>query len=318
MPSTTSNLSRRRAVSAAMALFGLGVGGLLTPITATAAGGALPESGSSTHTIMVNGVQRSYIMSIPAGYTGRHPKAVIFAFHGHNQTNTQMEKYTDFDARNAIIVYHQGRNGRDGESAWESAPYASTNDGDQDTAMTLRILARLKREYAVDPNRVFAVGKSNGGGFATKLGCTHPDVFAAVASVAGAYYPHTHSGCSTQPLPYLEIHGQADTVIPYDGDTKNDNELLGARAMAETYAQRDHCSSPPRATPAAPGVTRFEWECAGTTLVEHVRVRDGGHTWPGAPAGSHSGPGHVNTGVSATSLIWDFFSSHPKTLTRTR
>ena len=310
--------SRRNVIAGAAALLGGGVSGLLTPQAATAASPAPAASSSSTHTITVDGVQRSYIMSIPAGYTGRHPKPVIFAFHGHNQTNTQMQVYTRLDECNAIIIYPQGRDGTDGESAWESAPYASTNGGDQDTAMTLHILARLKRNYAVDSDRIFALGKSNGGGFATKLGCTHPDVFAAVASVAGAYYPHTHSDCSTQPLPYLEIHGQQDTVIPYEGGTKNGRELLGARAMAETYASRDHCSPSPKVTTLTSSVTVFEWSREGTMLVEHARVRDGGHTWPGAPQGSRSGPGHVNTSVDATSLIWDFFTSHPKTPSRTR
>ena len=67
--------------------------------------------------------------------------------------------------------------------------------------------------YNVDHDRIYAVGMSNGGGFAALLGCRMPEQFRAIASVAGAYYPGTYEGCAEGPVAFLEIHGGKDGVI---------------------------------------------------------------------------------------------------------
>ncbi|MGV0336088.1 PHB depolymerase family esterase [Corynebacterium kroppenstedtii] len=100
---------------------------------------------------------------------------MIFAFHGHSQNAALMEKYTDLDRLPALVVYPQGEKDKSGtQRAWESVPYATTNGGDKDSQLVRDILAQLDRKYRIDHTRIYATGKSNGGGFAAKLACTMP------------------------------------------------------------------------------------------------------------------------------------------------
>ena len=197
---------------------------------------------SSVITIKSGGLTRSYRLSVPHTDASTAPLPVIFAFHGHSQNAALMEKYTDLDRLPALVVYPQGEKDKSGtQRAWESAPYATTNDGDKDSQLVRDILAQLGRKYHVDHTRIYATGKSNGGGFAAKLACTMPETFAAVAPVAGAYYPATHTSCTAgsaqnSNVSVMEIHGVKDGTMHYDGGTSHGEHYIAAPELAGTFA----------------------------------------------------------------------------------
>jgi len=63
----------------------------------------------------------------------------------------------------------------------------------------------------------FPTGKSDSGGFAALLACEAADRFAAIAPVAGAFYP-VSGGCRpVRPVSILEFHGTADSDVPITG-----------------------------------------------------------------------------------------------------
>ena len=53
-----------------------------------------------------------------------------------------------------------------------------------DVSFVRDLIAKLSRDYAVDPRRIYAIGMSKGGMLAYHLACQMSDVFAAVAAVA--------------------------------------------------------------------------------------------------------------------------------------
>jgi polyhydroxybutyrate depolymerase len=74
----------------------------------------------------------------------------------------------------------------------------------------------LTAQYGIPRGRVFATGLSAGGFMATRLGCQRADVVSAIAPVAGTLasgYPCAPS----QPVSVLEVHGNADPVVPFNG-----------------------------------------------------------------------------------------------------
>jgi polyhydroxybutyrate depolymerase len=83
-----------------------------------------------------------------------------------------------------------------------------------DDARYLRgLLDRVLASFPVDRRRVYVIGHSNGGNMAYRLACVASDVLAAVISFAGSTERH---GCRpTRPLSLLQIHGDADPVVPY-------------------------------------------------------------------------------------------------------
>jgi polyhydroxybutyrate depolymerase len=54
-------------------------------------------------------------------------------------------------------------------------------------------------------------------------------------------------------------------------------------------------------------VTGIEWPaCAPGTVVEHYRISDGGHTWPGSSP--EPTLGFTTQTIDANVVIWNFFS----------
>ena len=52
-------------------------------------------------------------------------------------------------------------------------------------------------------------------------------------------------------------------------------------------------------------------DCAQNAEVVSYKVSDGGHTWPGTSA-DLSALGITTQEISASELMWEFFTAHPK------
>src|SRR3954453_1305823 len=96
-----------------------------------------------------------------------------------------------------------------------------------------------------DNRRVSITGGCNRAGLTAGAGCKRPDLFAAVVPVAAGYK-------ALDPCPaaaranFLDIHGTADTVVPYNGVPPL-RKGSGPRFTAR-WARRAGCSTTPHAT----------------------------------------------------------------------
>lgn len=261
---------------------------------------------SDKYELTDQGRERSYILHLPDGYSGRDDWPLIVAFHGRGGTGTELEGYSGLSTVPAVVAYPNGELGTgDGyRRAWQGAPYAPP--GIDDVAFTSVLLDRLQADWCVDPDRSYATGKSNGGGLTGLLACRLPDRFAAVAIVAGAFYPAATEGCDDAgPMPIMIIHGTGDATIPYDGDA--DRGLPAIPALVEAWADRNACRTGPTTRTVGTDVTISRWgRCAAD--VEQVAVTGGGHVWPDARA--YSGGGYLTRTVAAQDLAWQFFRRH--------
>ncbi|MFF2148705.1 alpha/beta hydrolase family esterase [Kitasatospora sp. NPDC058190] len=262
---------------------------------------------TATLALTSGGQQRSYLVHVPAGYRSADRTPLVLAFHGSGESDTQIESYSGLSALDAIVLYPEGTIGTNGETSWEGAPYSS---GVDDVRFVQDLLARTQQQFCVDQGRIYATGKSNGGGFTALLACRLPRRIAAFAPVAGAYYPETTQGCRTSPpVPMLEFHGTADPVIHYDGGTSHGEQYPSIAQWLSTWTDKDRCSAENRRSIGS-DVVEFDWTpCVRGTEVTHYQVIGGGHTWPGAVA--PSGPGHTTQTISATAVMWEFFTRHP-------
>jgi beta-keto acid cleavage enzyme len=101
-------------------------------------------------TIMSGGVQRSYLLHVPAGYRAGEDYPLILAFHGRGETPALLESYSDLDSLPAIIVYPRGLPGTGGELSWEGTPYAAA--GVNDVAFTAEVINAVEQRLRVDPS----------------------------------------------------------------------------------------------------------------------------------------------------------------------
>jgi polyhydroxybutyrate depolymerase len=263
--------------------------------------------GTTTSRSLTSGSrERSYLLHVPSGYGAGQKLPLAIAFHGRGQTDQMIENYTGLDSLPAIIAYSQGTDTGHGELGWQGAPYSAP--GVDDVRFTHDLIDTLRRELCVDPQRIYATGKSNGAGFVGLLGCRLSTMLAAVAPDAGAFY-RTDTPCTPQrQVPVLDFHGTADPVIPYTGN--RERQLPPIPEWLTDWARRDGCTTGPAQFFRNNDVTGEQWTgCHDNSTVQHYRIDGGGHTWPGATA--PSGPGNTTHTISATQLIWQFFTAHP-------
>ncbi|QKT07659.1 prolyl oligopeptidase family serine peptidase [Gordonia sp. X0973] len=307
-------LSRRLALSAGvLATVGLVGGSAVQQVLAAPQVVASPAAGcvgsahlsagsSSTRTLEVNGVSRTFHIHVPSGYSPAAAEPLIIAFHGRGEQAKSFEHYSQLSRLPAIVAYPEGLRSATGPKSWESAPYA--NPAADDVAFTRAMIRQIRSQACVDGSRIFAVGRSNGGGLVNLLACQLPGQFAAVAMVSAAFYPQSERGCGqARPVSRIEFHGTHDAIVPYGGEVKFGSQLPAIPAWLDEWAARSHCR-PPTERKIADGATRIDWFfCQPGTMMSHIRIDGGTHRWPGSSGALWRPSNHIN----AAALIWQFF-----------
>ena len=292
------------------------------PASPSAGCGTEQKPGNDEKTISTADGERSYRINIPRDYELETPLPLVLGFHGNGSDGAEFQNYTGLPTLPAITVFPDGDEG-DGKRSWQGAPYAS---GADDVAFVADLLDSIESEHCIDLNRVYATGKSNGGGMVSVLACNLRDRFSAFAPVAGAYYPQSTEGCDySTPTPMLAIHGTGDATMHYEGGHRQGEDYPGVREWIQPWAEASGCTKTTDRQVGRKGedVVRTQWTLCSegdeggrspgkpgrSAAVELYSVADGGHVWPGEVV--YSGGGYATKGFSATDTIWDFFLNHP-------
>jgi polyhydroxybutyrate depolymerase len=257
--------------------------------------------------------KRRYLVYTPASYAGQPQKAfpVVFNFHGSGMSMAEQMLYTQMnraaDRHQFIVVYPSGI-----KQDWNVGFGMSYLDGSDDIGFTEALLAKLKQDYRVDGQRVYATGLSRGGFFALRVAAELPQLFAAVASVGGPM-PEPVAQHHSKPgeVGVLLVHGTADQVVAYGGkpggywsaeDTYG--YWLKQNGLAAAGASRRVIDND-----AGDG-TEVVWleQGNGRQSVALATVKEGGHTWPGADPFNVGLPiGKTSRDMDANEVIWQFF-----------
>jgi polyhydroxybutyrate depolymerase len=213
-----------------------------------------------------------------------------------------MESYTGFSGladRYGFIAAYPNSFG----TYWNSNGVRTLPD---DVRYLGRLITYLKQRLCVDPDRVFLAGVSNGGGMAALAACRLSTEVSAFASVAGGY--DGQPPCRPQrPESVLEIHGTADPVVPYFGQTRR-RTADGLPPFVNDWVARDRCRGRPAVRAFARYATEFSWgRCVAAVRVEHIRIAGGRHQWPGADPPD---PGPPSTFCGACA-VWSFLAAVP-------
>lgn len=287
-----------------------------------------PKGTVTTRTIRTaDGRTRSYRLFVPEG--GRGVAPLLVALHGGLGSGAQFEQNSGFDGlatSNAFLVAYPdgvGRlaDGSGGARTWNGGdccgPAASRHV--DDVAFLRALVKDVTSAYAVDPNRIYAAGHSNGGIMALRLACEASDVFAAVGVQSSALGVAT---CAPpNPVSLLQIHGTADTNVPLAGG--RGSGLAGvdfrpAQQAATTLAAADGCGADPTTTDDSvnPDLQLATWSgCSASTAVEFLTVVGANHAWMGHPPSSALAERVVGTpypGLDSSRAIWSFLAAHPR------
>lgn len=254
---------------------------------------------TSSRTVVVDGSKHSYLLHVPAGYDKDGPAPLVLNFHGfmsNPETQNSASGFVGISDREGFILATP-----DGGIGWRFVESAR----DANTAFVRELVASLRADLCVDPKRIYAAGKSQGGFMSSWLGCKAPELFAAVAAVSGMYEPPV--GCA--PIPLIEFHGSADSTVPFGG-----GHILvlgnfpGAVAVMDEWARVNGCEGSPQIEQVTPHVRRATYQDCKAATVQYLT--DAGHTWPGSPV--KEGDKTTPADLPASQLIWEFFKANTK------
>jgi polyhydroxybutyrate depolymerase len=271
----------------------------------------LPAGMSGAGSLTSGGLRRTYWLHIPVGYRPNQLYPLVLNFHGHGSIARLQELVTGFsalaDRMGFIVVYPQGAAPRGGTYGWASG--GPNRPDTNDVLFVSDLLNQLQSHLCIDPDRIYATGFSNGGGFTSVLACKMALRIAAFASVSGSYYP-VAGGCAPgRPVSILEFHGTADRTVPYGGRAQLGE--LSTLVWLQRWAARDGCVPTVRQSLTKPAITELEWAgCQDNAVVVHYRLNGGIHVWPGGARTLRLLP-FSDQAINATQVIWDFFAAHP-------
>jgi len=160
---------------------------------------------------------------VPQGWDGGKSWPLIILLHGYAANGTVQNIYLGMSQRvtsfGFVLVVPEGTPSKTGKQFW-NATNACCNFDDQkiDDVGYLRDLIGLAiTNLAIDSERVYVIGHSNGGFMGYRMACEAADLVAGVASIAGAVTQTASECASSRPVNALQIHGTADAVIAFEG-----------------------------------------------------------------------------------------------------
>ncbi len=191
---------------------------------------------------------------MPTSYDASTPAPLLIVLHGYTGSGASIRSYFGLDdaaqSKGVIVVYPDGTRNAGGTSFW-NATDACCGFGQtavDDSAYLMAVVDKVQRDYRVDPKRVFFAGHSNGGFMSYRMACEYPDRVAAIVSLAGATFADAKACTPMQPVSVAQVHGTNDATISYTGGQIVGHPYPSAAITTETWADYDHCGSPPSVT----------------------------------------------------------------------
>jgi polyhydroxybutyrate depolymerase len=257
---------------------------------------------------------RPYTLKIPTSYDAAKPTPLLVLLHGYSASGYLEDAYFGFsgtaEAKGFLYAYADGTKDSQNKQFWNATDGCCNFDKStvDDVAYIGAIMDDVSARYNVDKKRIYVVGHSNGGFTAHRLACDLAPRVAAIVSLAGETWLDATKCNPSEPVSVLDVHGDADDTILYDGGSTSSGAYPSEQQTLATWAGKDHCTG----ALAATGETLdIDTKLAGAeTVVEK---------YAGCPAGidvarwTIQGGGHLPSLASSWGpLVFGFLSDHPK------
>ncbi len=191
--------------------------------------------------ISVDGLERKFLLFVPAGASRALP--VVVVLHGGGSNAVQMERYTQFDElaqREGFIAVYPDAVAGNWNDGRKNNFIKSQRENIDDVKFIRAVVDEVAKEHAIDRSRVFVTGISNGGIMSHRLACEASDLVTAIAPVAGAMTPEmTEKFRPEQPVSILMIHGDGDPIVPIAG---GDIRIAKGQSRGRIIAAQDSLS----------------------------------------------------------------------------
>lgn len=236
--------------------------------------------------------ERPAQLVLPNDYDGVTAFPAVVLLHGYGANGGAQDLYFGLSRAARVegfyVVIPDGTVDSGGRRFWNATPaccdFAGT--GVDDVAYLTGLLDELEATVPVADGQVFFLGHSNGGFMSYRMGCERADRVAAFVSLAGSDFATDTECVPSQPVSVLQIHGDADETVAYDGGTLGGSDLFpSAPDVVARWATRAGCDGTTvdgdmldlDGTLAGAETETLRYESGCTAGAELWTIRGGGH-----------------------------------------
>ncbi|MEC7501021.1 MAG: hypothetical protein VX970_04755, partial [Planctomycetota bacterium] len=198
-------------------------------------------------------IRREVLIHAPRSLDTSNRYPILFALHGNGGRHSSfLRPLQPFVDRGAFVgIYPQGY-----RRSWNLGEEESTAD---DVAFITAILRELARYRQLDTGKAFVMGVSNGAGMAHQL-AIETDHFLAIAAIISHLSALSLPGDQTPAISVLQISGDRDPIIPYNGgDSPTGHLFLPAEVSSRIWARHNGIEGRPEITETADGNQRLSY-----------------------------------------------------------
>ncbi|MCL2725080.1 MAG: hypothetical protein FWD69_11650 [Polyangiaceae bacterium] len=211
-------------------------GGARLAVRPSAGCGQAPPSVQHA-TILADGAQRSYEISLPAHYDSSRAYPLVLMFHGSGGNGSSFHRLIaqgEALADSMIAVYPDAVVRR----VWADnfAPHWGKTE---DLPLFDALVERMKSTLCVDEARVFAFGWSSGGYFANQLGCVRPSTVRAIVALSGGGPENVQ--CEV-PMTVFIHHDRDDGSVAFSTGQGSRDQWLHTNHCSGKASESDGCT----------------------------------------------------------------------------
>jgi predicted peptidase len=179
------------------------------------------------------GKPMEYALYVPTKYEPKKKTPLVVLLHGLGSNPKQIMSYEGLvdqaEKHRFIVIAPFGYNtggwyGAQGQGkqfkVGRVAPDAPDNLGELSEKDVFKVLDIARRDFNIDPHRIYLMGHSMGGGGTLYLAIKYPDIWAALAPMAPAIYSSPDDLVKIRRMPIIVVQGDKDTLVPVDSTRK--------------------------------------------------------------------------------------------------
>ncbi|HVE51436.1 MAG TPA: PHB depolymerase family esterase [Casimicrobiaceae bacterium] len=261
--------------------------------------------------------RRNFRLYRPRGLKRFRSAPLIVFIHGCKQTSDELARGTRIadlaDANGTLILMPDQSDGANPYRCWNWFD-KRTAEGNGEAAIIIAMIAKAKRRFRIDSDRVLVAGLSAGGALAAVLGVQHREVVRAVFTHAGIACGAAHSAYtalsvmkrgpdtdianigrearlhsrSNDSVPLCVVQGLADDVVAPRHAVALVRQYLATNGFevpsGSATSIPDADSDSRDASTAGYTMRTREWKRDGRTLVRLIEIGSLGHAWSGGDA----------------------------------
>lgn len=267
-------------------------------------------SSPESFTFEFNNTEREYIMYLPPALPEN--AALVFVLHGFTGSAKNIMYYSNMnktaDKNNFAVCYPQGSLSNKGDTYWNARLDIGNTD---DIGFLSELALFLQEKYNFDSEKTFCCGHSNGGFMSYTLAAEKPEIFKAIASVAGTMSGYTWENKQIcRAMPVMQIHGTDDKIVPIDGSMTTEGGWGTAPeidSMLDFWRQLSNCNMSDSVSVSKNTTMYRNYNTSDKIEVLYYKIENHGHDWPNDGAKNQL---FDNSGINASDEIWKFFSKY--------